>query len=57
MLIASGELVLWRLLNNYYEGFEKCYEERFEGKYGFFRRVIGGVVRQYLTCGDLKNVV
>ena len=27
---------LWRLLNNHYEGFEKCYEERFEGKYGFF---------------------
>lgn len=46
---------LWRLVNNHYEGFEKCYEERFEGKYGFFRRVIGQVVRQYLTCGDLKN--
>ena len=24
-------------------------------KYGFFRPVIGGAVRQYLTCGDLKN--
>ena len=43
------------LLYNHYEGFEQCYEERFEGKYGFLRRVIGGVVRQYLTCGDLKN--
>ena len=46
---------LWRLLNNHYEGFEQCYEERFEGNYGFFRRVIGQVVRHYLTCGDLKN--
>jgi hypothetical protein len=46
---------LWRLCNNHYEGFEQCYEERFGGKYGFFRRVIGQVVRQYLTCGDLKN--
>ncbi len=46
---------LWRLLNSHYEGFEKCYEKRFEGKYGLFRHVIGGVVRQYLTCGDLKN--
>ena len=46
---------LWRLLNNHYEGFEQCYEERFEKKYGFFRAVIGEVVRQYLTCGDLKN--
>jgi len=46
---------LWRLLNNHYEGFEKCYEERFEEKYGFFRPVIGQAVRQYLTCGDLKN--
>ena len=46
---------LWKLLNNHYEGFEQCYEERFEEKYGFFRPVIGGVIRQYLTCGDLKN--
>jgi len=46
---------LCRLCNNHYEGFEQCYEERFRGKYGFFRRVIGQVVRQYLTCGDLKN--
>ena len=46
---------LWRLLNNHYENFERCYEERFEQKYGFFRPVIGEVVRNYLTCGDLKN--
>ena len=46
---------LWKLLNNHYENFERCYEERFEQKYGFFRPVIGEVVRNYLTCGDLKN--
>ena len=46
---------LWRLLNNHYENFEHCYEERFEQKYGFFRPIIGEVVRNYLTCGDLKN--
>ena len=29
--------------------------ERFEPKYGFFRPVIREVVRNYLTCGDLKK--
>ena len=46
---------LWKLLNNHYENFEQCYEERFEQKYGFFRPVIREVVRNYLTCGDQKN--
>ncbi len=45
---------LWKLLNNHYDSFEQCYE-RFEKKYGFLRHVIGDVVREYLTCGDLKN--
>ena len=51
----SYDSPLWKLLNNHYENFERCYEERFEQKYGFFRPIIGEVVRNYLTCGDLKN--
>ena len=46
---------LWQILNRHYEDFEKSYDERFEKKYGFFRPVIGEVVRSYLKCGDLKE--
>ncbi len=49
------ESVLWQILNRHYEDFEKSYEEKFEKKYGFFRPVIGEVVRAYLRCGDLKD--
>jgi|SRR3972149_2637076 len=45
---------LWKLLNNHYENFERCYEERFEQKYGFFRPIVREVVRNYLT---LQNVI
>lgn len=46
---------LWRLLDNHYDNFERCYEERFEQKCGFFRPIIREVVQNYLTCGNLKN--
>ena len=46
---------LWRIFDRHYEDFEKNYQERFEKKYGFFRPVIGEVVRSYLRCGDLKD--
>jgi len=46
---------LWNLFNTHYESFEQKYEEQFEKHYGFFRPVIGEVVRDYLKCGDLKE--
>ncbi|MBU2511980.1 transposase zinc-binding domain-containing protein [bacterium] len=46
---------LWQILDKHYEAFERSYEEKFERKYGFFRPVIGDVVRSYLKCGDLKE--
>ncbi len=46
---------LWKLLNNHYDSFEQDYEEKFERKYGFFRPVVREVVREYLSCGDLKD--
>lgn len=49
------ESLLWKLFHNHFESFEKCYEEKFEKKYGFFRPVIGDVVREYLKCGDLTE--
>jgi hypothetical protein len=46
---------LWQILDRYYDDFEKSYPEKFEKKYGFFRPVVGEVVRSYLKCGDLKQ--
>lgn len=46
---------LWRIFDRHYDDFEKSYAEKFEKKYGFFRPVIGEVVRSFLRCGDLKD--
>jgi len=46
---------LWQILDRHYDDFEKSYPEKFEKKYGFFRPVVGEVVRSYLRCGDLKQ--
>jgi len=46
---------LWQILDRHFEEFERNYSEKFEKKYGFFRRVIGEVVRAFLRCGDLKD--
>ncbi len=46
---------LWQILDKHYDQFERSYEEKFESQYGFFRPVIGEVVRSYLKCGDLKE--
>ena len=36
---------LWQIFNRHYDDFEKSYAEKFEKKFGFFRPVIGEVVR------------
>lgn len=46
---------LWQIFDKHYEDFERSYPEKFEKRYGFFRPVIGEVVRAYLRCGDLKE--
>ena len=35
--------------------FEAVYEERYQERYGFWRPIIGTVVRKFLECGDLKH--
>ncbi|MGV1098477.1 hypothetical protein ACUUL3_03590 [Thiovibrio sp. JS02] len=52
---ASKGLALYQLLEDDYERFEQEYEERFVRNYGFYRSVVGHVVRGYLKCGDLKD--
>jgi hypothetical protein len=49
------ESALWKLFSDHYDEFEKNYSEKFETKYGFFRKVIPEVVRNYIKCGDLKQ--
>ena len=37
----------------FFSKFEQLYPERYEKRYGFWRPVIGDVVRKFLRCGDL----
>jgi len=49
------ESPLWRIINCNYDDFLKNYEESFEKKYGFYRKIISDVVHEYKKCGDLKK--
>ena len=45
----------YQLVERFYAEFEAVYEERYQERYGFWRPVIGTVVRKFLECGDLKH--
>ena len=45
----------YQLVQRFYPQFEAVYEERFQERYGFWRPIIGRVVRKFLQCGDLKQ--
>jgi hypothetical protein len=49
------ESPFYRLVERFYAEFEAVYEERYQERYGFWRPVIGTVVRKFLECGDLKH--
>jgi hypothetical protein len=44
---------LYRLVERFFPQFEHIYADRYEKRYGFWRPVIGRVVRKFLRCGDL----
>jgi Transposase zinc-binding domain/Putative transposase len=46
---------LFALVEDYYEEFERAYDERYHQQYGPWRRVVGEVMRKYLECGDLHR--
>jgi hypothetical protein len=46
---------LYKLLESLYERVKGCWEERFEGRYGFWRGLVDGVVARYLDCGILHR--
>jgi hypothetical protein len=45
---------LFALVEDYYEEFERVYDERYRQQYGPWRKVIGEVLRKFLECGDLN---
>ena len=46
---------LWRLIDQHFNAFKQVYDERYQGKYGFWRPVIERSVAAYLKCGDLQE--
>ena len=46
---------LWKVVNRYYDEFERVYPERYEKTYGYWRPVIRDVIAKFLTCGDLHE--
>ena len=46
---------LYALVEDYYEEFERVYDDRYQQQYGAWRPVIGEVMRKYLECGDLHR--
>ena len=49
------ESPFYKLVERFYPQFEAVYEERYQARYGFWRPIIGTVVRKFLECGDLKH--
>ncbi|MBI2266810.1 MAG: transposase zinc-binding domain-containing protein, partial [Armatimonadetes bacterium] len=44
---------LYRLVEDYWEDFIGCYEDRYESTYGYWRDVIRKALFRFLDCGDL----
>ena len=46
---------LYQVVEDYYEDFERCYDERYKQKYGFWRPIIREKFFKFTDCGDLRN--
>ena len=46
---------LWCLIDEHFDSFQQVYDERYQGKYGFWRPVIERSVVAFLKCGDLQE--
>jgi hypothetical protein len=45
----------FRIVQQYFDEFERVYPEKYEKKYGFWRKVIRSSIDKFLKCGDLKE--
>ncbi len=43
------------LVRDYFDEFERVYDERFQHKYGYLRPVIRTAIDKFLKCGDLRE--
>jgi len=46
---------LYQVVEDYYAAFERCYDDRFERQYGFWRPIIREKFFKFTDCGDLRN--
>jgi hypothetical protein len=46
---------LYALVQDYFEEFERVYDDRYQQQYGRWRPVIGQVMRKFLECGDFHR--
>ena len=46
---------LWRLMDRYFDPFQRVYDEWFQAKYGYWRPIIERSVNAFLRCGDLHE--
>ena len=50
-----GRPACGKLIDRHFPSFQQLYDERFAGKYGFWRPVIERSVAAFLRCGDLHE--
>jgi len=48
------DTAFYKVLAAHFDEFEGVYPSRYESRYGYWRPVVGEVVRKYLTCGILR---
>ncbi|MBI2265449.1 MAG: transposase zinc-binding domain-containing protein [Armatimonadetes bacterium] len=51
----SRASALYQMVEDYWEDFVGCYEDRYEKTYGYFRDVIRKAFFRFLDCGDLHH--
>ena len=52
---TPGDSPLYQVVEDYYDVFERCYDEKYERQYGFWRPVIREKIYKFTDCGDLRN--
>jgi len=45
----------YKIVNEYFDEFERIYPEKYEKTHGFWRPIIRSSIEQFLKCGDLKE--
>lgn len=46
---------LYQVVEDYYEAFERVYDEKYEKQHGFWRPIIRQKIYKFADCGDLRQ--